>query len=212
MSLEEAATSVVGNARKTERALQSPPAKKQCREADECAPRLFPPAAQDSKSQEPSSPKKNSEKPVVHIGVTGSREGWTGAQKQQFVRLLQDVGDEIGLVFHHGDCKGVDVQAATECRAHKPRSFIETHPPTKNAQRAFFKGDDKTRAPRPYLDRNRDIVDASDEVWAFPNTDRYQARSGTWFTVKYARGQKGKRLWVILPSGQVVAGDKIIIS
>ena len=193
---------------KGKRTDQEPPssAKKQRTESANKSDPQASAAVQDSKVQEPPESIKN---PILHVGVTGSRDGWTDAQKKRFCSLLQSVGDEIDLVFHHGDCKGVDVQAATECRARKPRSFIEIHPPTKNVQRAFFKDGNKTHTSKPYLDRNKDIVDASDEVWAFPNTDRYQTRSGTWFTIKYAQSQRGKRLWIILPDGQIVAGDQV---
>ena len=51
--------------------------------------------------------------------------------------------------------------------------------------------------PKPYLDRNRDIVDACEVLLATPDGPE-RLRSGTWSTVRYAR-KIGKPVEVRLP-------------
>jgi hypothetical protein len=63
------------------------------------------------------------------------------------------------------------------------------HPPNINTLRSHCKGDE-VRVPKSYLERNRDIVDASDTMIAFPSTKHEVQRSGTWYTIKYAKKQK----------------------
>jgi hypothetical protein len=54
-----------------------------------------------------------------------------------------------------------------------------------DSKRAFCQGD-VVLTPRPYLVRNRHIVDASSVLIATPKGDE-ELRSGTWSTVRYAR-------------------------
>ena len=102
--------------------------------------------------------------------------------------------------FHQGDCIGADAQAAHGARLAGFR--IIGHPPTIDAKRAFFPADE-WREPLPYLDRNKRIVAASQEMIATPGEFEEQLRSGTWSTVRHAR-RLGRPVHVILPDGTVV--------
>ncbi len=53
---------------------------------------------------------------------------------------------------------------------------------------------------KPYLERNRDIVDASEVLIACPSTREEVMRSGTWATVRYAR-KKGMKITLIFRDG-----------
>lgn len=57
--------------------------------------------------------------------------------------------------------------------------------------------------PRPYLDRNHDIVDATDVLIAVPNSVKEELRSGTWATIRYAKRTK-QPLMVIPPDGHIL--------
>ena len=53
---------------------------------------------------------------------------------------------------------------------------------------------------KEYLQRNKDVVDSSDTLVAFPRTYEEQLRSGTWSTIRYAR-KKNKTIVIIYPNG-----------
>jgi len=133
----------------------------------------------------------------VNVGFTGTRRGMTDAQYNSVWALLcyRAPGH-----FHHGDCTGADEKAAHLARHAGMR--IICHPPTDSRLRANVVSDE-TRAPRPYLDRNHDIVDETTELIATPGEFEEQLRSGTWSTVRYARRQ-GRRVLVVLPDGRLM--------
>ena len=45
----------------------------------------------------------------MKVGVTGTRSGMNKRQQQEFTDFLNELGSGE---FHHGDCVGVDVEAA----------------------------------------------------------------------------------------------------
>jgi predicted Rossmann fold nucleotide-binding protein DprA/Smf involved in DNA uptake len=79
---------------------------------------------------------------------------------------------------------------------------IAGHPPLIKGKRAFFPSDESLPV-REYISRNRDIVDASQEIIATPGEFEEQLRSGTWSTIRYAR-KTGKRVLVVLPDGRLL--------
>jgi len=97
-------------------------------------------------------------------------------------RLLEWIG-EPPLEFHHGDCVGADQQATELARDLGFR--IVRHPPTEKRLRAWTDYDEDF-APRYYLGRNRDIVNASHVLIAAPTRMTEEPRSGTWFTIRFA--------------------------
>jgi len=117
------------------------------------------------------------------IGFTGTRRGMTDYQKASVHQFLRNKKPHT---VHHGDCAGADEQFHDIARSLGIR--IEVHPPKDDSWAAYCQGD-LQHAPRPYLQRNRDIVDASDMLLACPKTGKEQLRSGTWATVRYAEGK-----------------------
>lgn len=57
---------------------------------------------------------------MIKIGVTGSRNGMSDEQMKKFIDILSEIGEVVEL--HHGDCVGVDVQAAIIAGARDSRS------------------------------------------------------------------------------------------
>jgi hypothetical protein len=129
----------------------------------------------------------------MKIGFTGSRQGMSQPQMENFVMLLKKMGM---TEFHHGDCVGADEEAHAIVRDFFPNVQIVIHPPTSAGKRAFCVGDE-TRESLPYLTRDRKIVDECEFLFAAPLRNTEELRSGTWSTIRYAR--KIDRLHVVLP-------------
>lgn len=131
----------------------------------------------------------------MKIGFTGTQKGMTVPQLEKLYSILDRF--RKGTQFHHGDCIGADCQAGGT--ANSLGYLIIIHPPNVDTKRAFCYSDE-TLPPKPYLDRNKDIVDATDFLIASPGEKEEQLRSGTWSTVRYAR-KKNKRVMIIFPDG-----------
>ena len=88
--------------------------------------------------------------------------------------------------FHHGGCKGADTEASRI--AATLGIHVVCHPPIdKKAIGDYYA--DKVLPEKEYLDRNRDIVDCTDCLIATPKENFEVVRSGSWYTVRYARKQ-----------------------
>ena len=138
-----------------------------------------------------------------HLGVTGTQDGMTSDQ----VRRIESWSDTLIAHFeylHHGDCIGADEQMANLFRLYM---LIVSHPPIVRAKRAFTESDE-IRPEKPYLERNRDIVNESFTLIAMPKGYYEIQRSGTWATIRYAR-QTHKRHVIVWPDGtyDVKGGD-----
>lgn len=128
-------------------------------------------------------------------GFTGTQQGMTPDQKRVFRKLIEVLGP---VNFHHGDCMGADYNAHLIAR--ELGMYIVLHPPKNQMKRAFCDADIEREA-KEYLDRNHDIVDDSDIMFATPSGPEV-LRSGTWATIRYAR-KKGKPLFIIYPDGHI---------
>ena len=128
----------------------------------------------------------------MKVGVTGTRSGMNKRQQQEFTDFLTELGSGE---FHHGDCVGVDVEAARI--AEKLGWKTVCHPPIKDDLRAFHDSDE-FREPKSYFARNRNIVDETDVLLVIPYQDSHQSHGGTWYTHDYAK-KKDKPLHVIFP-------------
>lgn len=118
----------------------------------------------------------------MKIGFTGTRQGMSQNQKEQFVLKLFD----LDLTeFHHGDCIGADADAHDIVREFFPDVKIIIHPPERTGSQAFKQGD-LYHPTKPYIMRDRDIVRDSDYLIGAP-LDVEVIRSGTWTTIRYAR-------------------------
>jgi hypothetical protein len=119
----------------------------------------------------------------MKIGFTGSREGMSQHQKEQFVlKMFQLLPDE----FHHGDCEGADAEAHDIVREFLPKVKIVVYPPLSFRHRAMKQGD-VIMEPEGYIKRDYRIVDSTDYLIGAPKTDMEQIRSGSWTTIRYAR-------------------------
>ena len=121
-----------------------------------------------------------------HIGFTGTREGMTEHQKETLRMVLTAAalqGDPV--IIHHGDCKGADAEAHEIALAVGCEVII--HPPRKRIMRAYCQGAREILPPEDYLERDRCIVDSCIGMIAAPKSDKEEKRSGTWYTVRYAR-------------------------
>ena len=103
--------------------------------------------------------------------------------------------------FSHGDCVSAD--AFAHAVALDAGYKIIIHPPLNTAKRAYCQGAVAWRAPKPYLERNKNIIDESRRLIAAPNTMTEVIRSGTWSTIRYAE-KKGMHINIILPDGSIV--------
>ena len=116
----------------------------------------------------------------MKIGITGTREGMTAWQEKEVHKVLAELrGDS----FHHGDCNGVDVQAAAIAKS--LGYTIVCYPPTSTEEQGFF-GGDVMHEPAGYLQRDRAIVDACDVLIVVPKQMSWQPKGGTWYTHDYA--------------------------
>lgn len=136
---------------------------------------------------------------AVQIGFTGTQGGMTEAQKVEFTRLYVVYSYDFPcLGFHYGDCVGADEQAFDIVTVITPNAVTWSHPPIDSKKRAWTKAD-HILDPKPYLERNHDIVDVSHMLIACPKGPE-ELRSGTWATVRYAR-KKDLSLLIIQPDG-----------
>ena len=130
--------------------------------------------------------------------------GFTGTQRQittqQFDQLVSEIEKLKPTEAHHGDCIGADSVFHDICLTLGIPIVI--HPPIDKSKRANCKGTldgyPLILPARGYLERNRDIVDASDELIAVPGEKTEKLRSGTWSTYRYAK-KRGKPTHLITP-------------
>jgi hypothetical protein len=128
----------------------------------------------------------------MKIGFTGTKEGMSQHQKEQFVLKMYGLNP---TEFRHGDCVGADAEAHDMMREFFPDVPIIVHPPRLEKHRAFMKGDVILKVD-DYLPRDRTIVDSVEFMIATPKTDKEQLRSGTWTTIRYTR-KMGKSLIIL---------------
>jgi hypothetical protein len=127
---------------------------------------------------------------VFRIGFTGGRRAPTDAQVWWLTRVMGNLdasGFTAKFEFHHGDCVGKD-----ELGHNLAKKFgwkVVVHPPSDPRLRAFCTGD-VILPPKPYLDRDFDIVCAAEFLFAVPDgLEENMPRSGTWATVRMARSR-----------------------
>lgn len=128
----------------------------------------------------------------VHIGFTGARVGMTTDQRKIVIQILKLY---TPFTLHHGDCVGSDAEAHIIVRSKFKDSEIVVHPPKVDRYRAFCEGD-IIHEPKDFIVRNRDIVNDTTILIGTPKSLE-QNRSGTWFTIRFAKRIK-KPVIVIL--------------
>lgn len=123
----------------------------------------------------------------MDVGFTGTKVGMTRRQYARVEQLLDQVWAEnrgTRVRVHHGDCIGADHHFHTLAR--RFGFYVVSHPPVVIKYRAFTRADEE-REPKPYHDRNHDIVWESDRLIATSRTNGEELRSGTWSTIRFAR-------------------------
>lgn len=135
---------------------------------------------------------------TMKVGFTGTQTGLTDEQIELIVEVLAALEELTEM--HHGDCIGADAQFYTIVRTLRPNAKIYSHPPTKDDKRAFTESD-IVYNPKPYLDRNKDIVEDADVMIACPKEQQEILRSGTWATARHSR-KTGVPLVIIYPDGK----------
>jgi hypothetical protein len=141
------------------------------------------------------------------VGVTASRHDLPPVQLETCAAIMYGLGT---TELHEGECVGGDSQLAG--RAVWLGIRIVAHPPEDDRLRAIgSRFDDLTAEdgspaqvtwlePRPYRDRNLDIVEASQAVIVAPGQDREVVRSGTWQTKRMAVARQ-RPLVIVWPDG-----------
>ena len=137
------------------------------------------------------------------VGFTGTRAGMTEAQKKVVARLLEE---HKPSEVHHGDCIGADAQFH-QIAGNIP---IVGHPASEvGEQRAFCLNFSRIHESKPPLERNRDIVTASDIMIATPKESREVLRCQSFNAVRGAiASQRDRvRLWAepIIGAGAMVS-------
>lgn len=137
---------------------------------------------------------------MFYIGFTGSRKGLIQIQEIKLRNLLESYNYMIrdDVTIRHGDCIGAD-EKCHDIAKHFGFEII-VHLPDISSMRAYTQETDIE--PKPYIARNKDIVDNSNILIVCPNTIQEQLRSVTWSTYRYAK-KKGVTIVLILPTGEV---------
>jgi len=135
----------------------------------------------------------------VILGITGTRKGCNAYQynmMQHFIRSCGQIGE-----FHHGQCIGVDAEAHNYVRSTHLYTTIIIHPPSDISKVFTLPPDPQViiKPPQPYLERNKNIVNAVERLLAVPDGPE-RVHSGTWNTVRHARSVKTPVI-IILPEG-----------
>lgn len=134
----------------------------------------------------------------MKLGFTGTRHGLNDIQAVTLSAWIANHGPFEEA--HHGDCIGADSAFHTLTRA-DPKTVLHIHPSDSVGWRAFRDGD-VYHPEKPPLERNKDIVNASDMVLACPMENVEVMRSGTWATIRNCR-KVGRTLLVFYPDGRV---------
>ena len=135
----------------------------------------------------------------TNVGFTGTQYGSTPEQNNALSVLFLYLKPNT---FHHGDCIGADATAHFIMARKVGSCEPIIYPPLDTRKRAYCLSS-KIYPPKPFLDRNKDIVNAITILVACPIGYTEELRSGTWSTIRYARKQK-KLIYIVYPDGSIV--------
>lgn len=141
----------------------------------------------------------------MNIGFTGTQTGLTTQQSNSLLLVISTLFESGYTRAIHGDCIGADASFHAACQAHG--GFVILIFPGIAAdgtspKRAYCEGAYYLYERKPYLERNRDIVDAADVLIVCPKEREEQIRSGTWSTYRTAQ-KLGKSCVIIYPDGEI---------
>lgn len=137
------------------------------------------------------------------LGFTGTRQGMTAQQMVAVDEWFKANGEKF-TGFLHGCAIGADAWMAQY--VDKAHQFICSfgYPSNTKGQRSTraVEASDSVYAPAPPLERNRDIVNFCDTLLACPAKMEEEQKSGTWYTIRYARKHK-KPIVIVWPDGTI---------
>jgi hypothetical protein len=152
---------------------------------------------------------------IEHLAFSGTRRGMSDKQRVIAKRIIREINPSY---VHHGCCVGADEQIHEFCvKGFRTGQFIKDtreqiviypkivgHPPDNSFQRMYIDKEQfaEVRPPADYLPRNRDIISSSQLLVATPLTPKSVEKSGTWYTINYARAKDIPTI-VITPTGEV---------
>ncbi len=128
----------------------------------------------------------------------------TPEQKDTLAEMLCDYWNRTAHLgkhpeFHHGLCVGADDEAAEI--ASEIGFWVIAHPGDLPQYRGKSEYDE-IRQEKPCIERNHDIVDEVEEMFATPGQDYEIKRgSGTWATIRYTE-KNDTQLTIIYPNGE----------
>ena len=137
--------------------------------------------------------------PSLNIGISGTRKGSTASQQMQLNHWLYNLKEDGSLIFHHGDCVGVDEEAAEFAWSLGYR--IIKHPGLPKGRWTAYSPYGETLEPKDYIERNHDIVDSCSIMLILPAQQEEIQRSGTWSTYRYAKKLQ-RQIILLLPNRQ----------
>ncbi len=132
------------------------------------------------------------------VGFTGTQRGMTGHQAMSVRNLFATLG--VTRIVH-GGCVGADFQVDTI--AQELWIPTEVWPSTLAAKQEEFPDALVVQPPKPPLERNHNIVDSCALLIGAPRQHAEQQRSGTWYTIRYAR-KRMRRHIIIGPDGRPI--------
>lgn len=146
----------------------------------------------------------------IVLGVTGTRQQPTVRQLKFLYEYMLFLHEHGCRTLHHGCCTGWD-EAAHYLAAslgwaiymHRPENseFVNT---------ALYEGSiGYMLDPKPYAERNQNIVNAATHLIGGPlyhRDDTRSLRSGTWMTLRMAHRQR-KPWRAVLPDGGTLYGE-----
>lgn len=124
------------------------------------------------------------------VGFTGTRQGMNQQQYRIFASLMKPLFGVI-TAFHHGGCVGADGQAHLAMLGH---SAIVVWPGPVESLKASCcqpRHDVTIMDPRPFLERNDEIVAVCDLLVVAPQIGTNEKSvGGTWYTFRQAKARK----------------------
>ena len=145
----------------------------------------------------------------MRIGFTGTRFGMTIEQEQCIINAVASVKSEgnLGhglkrLEFHHGVCVGSDEKFHKIVVKAGFGDNIIKHPPINDYLMSKTCIEGIFLEPKPFLERDDDVIKAVEIMLATPHEEYEIMRSGTWATIRHARKKK-KPIFIIFPNGEV---------
>lgn len=131
------------------------------------------------------------------IGLTGNREFPTQEQVTIFCSLLNTLTGNT-VTFHHGGCIGSDETMHHLIHHYYPNCIIHLYPSTFKDMWGIQPDEaDWSQEPKKALERDLDIVNASEILIALSPTEEEILRSGTWATLRYMK--KANKPFIIIP-------------